>query len=88
MQAVNFTLNGKPASVEFISRYHDQNDYRVHLGGGTSGRVRHLDGGAMSSQSEHLTDADAAIAIAAYLEAQEREYQEWRRQNAHLLESA
>lgn len=82
---VEFIMNGRPASIEFVSRYCGENDYKIRLDDGFVGRVRVTDDGEISSQSEHLTPIDAEIGIRAYLRDEELRYKNWREENARLF---
>jgi hypothetical protein len=87
MEAVRFQLRGQTAFVDFISRYRDENDFRVTLGQRT-GRVRQYDDGRMVSCCSEFTDEEARKAIGAYRTAEAEAYETWRAQNARLFEPA
>lgn len=77
MQSATVTLGGERATVTFCSRYRGTNEYEIELwrgGARVYGRVSEDDSGAVRTRSEHFTDADAVLAVAAFDAMQREQY--------------
>lgn len=73
---VRLDIAGKPATVSFLSRYHDQNDFEVSCDGRT-GRIRETDDGTIRTHSIHFSDEHAALAIAAWRAHDAAQFARW-----------
>ena len=76
---------GEKRQVSFISRYRDENDYLIAGPRGEGEHRVHLYDGAITDERNASLSNDDIAALAAYLAAEDTEYQEWRAANPHLV---
>lgn len=77
--------SGSKATVVFLSRFDGEDDYRVTLANGTTGRVRHTKQNDILAIGSEIGQQDAEAAVAAWEYDSEMEFLEWNRKNPDLV---